>query len=284
METDSVLRDSCEDYHEDTNISVNAGLIHPHNIDRSILIESETNETSQPDEVLSTSVIGHEQETVTFEVFPEGSKRGKPLLVSSDGFRYSVKKNQKKSVLWICSSRSLKVRCYATVIQKGSEFVRGHTSHQHGPKVSLKEKISVSVQVKTSASANPYKSATEISTEIRDNSILPEQPGLPLASSLARKANRYRCTLRPAEPKDLQFEVDECFLKCKDFLVADITNGSARHLVFATKQQLELLSNTKRWFMDGTFKVVGQPFESGQLSSIHGFVKVNNVEKQVPLA
>ena len=36
--------------------------------------------------------------------------------------------------------------------------------------------------------------------------------------------------------------------------------------------------------MDGTFKVVGKPFETGQLASIHGFVKVGEFEKQVPLA
>jgi hypothetical protein len=64
--------------------------------------------------------------------------------------------------------------------------------------------------------------------------MLAEQPGLPLAASLARKANKYRCTLRPAEPKDLQFEVNECFLKCRDFLLADITNRSSRHLLFST--------------------------------------------------
>ena len=48
--------------------------------------------------------------------------------------------------------------------------------------------------------------------------------------------------------KDLDFEVDKKFLKCKEFLFADVVNGSALHLVIATKQQLEILGQTKRWF------------------------------------
>ncbi|XP_055956217.1 uncharacterized protein LOC130012399 [Patella vulgata] len=34
--------------------------------------------------------------------------------------------------------------------------------------------------------------------------------------------------------------------------------GEHRHLMFATQTQLELLKTCKRWFMDGTFKVVSK--------------------------
>ena len=44
---------------------------------------------------------------------------------------------------------------------------------------------------------------------------------------------------------------------------------------------LELLSKAKRWYIDGTFKVVKQPFT--QLVSIHAFVKQDGNTKQVPL-
>lgn len=51
------------------------------------------------------------------------------------------------------------------------------------------------------------------------------------------------------------FQLDVDFLKCQDFLVADLRVGAHRHLVFATQFQRNLLKHAKRWFMDGTFKV-----------------------------
>jgi hypothetical protein len=42
----------------------------------------------------------------------------------------------------------------------------------------------------------------------------------------------------------------------EDFLIADIRIEGARHLVFGTNHQLEILSHGKGWFIDGTFKVI----------------------------
>jgi hypothetical protein len=100
--------------------------------------------------------------------------------------------------------------------------------------------------VRKEAGEQPFKSTIEISKNARKEYIQSNQPGVPIANSLARQANRYREKFRPAEPKDLDFVVDMDFLKCPEFLVADIKNGTARHLVFATKEQLDLLSTCKR--------------------------------------
>ena len=62
----------------------------------------------------------------------------------------------------------------------------------------------------------------------------------------------------------------------------DLVLDGARHIVFGTQRQLDLLRQAKMWYMDGTFKVVKQPFY--QLHSIHTFVKKGEDEKQVPLA
>lgn len=45
------------------------------------------------------------------------------------------------------------------------------------------------------------------------------------------------------------------FLQYPDFLIADLRFEDARHLVFGTEHQLEILRQSKRWFIDGTFKV-----------------------------
>ncbi|KAH3879295.1 hypothetical protein DPMN_003197 [Dreissena polymorpha] len=87
------------------------------------------------------------------------------------------------------------------------------------------------------------------------------QPSVPVANSLARQANRAREKIRPKPPTDLNFAIDMDFLKCPEFLVADVYCGTATH------KQLVLLSSCKRWFLDATFSVLGDPFASGQLEA-----------------
>ena len=96
-----------------------------------------------------------------------------------------------------------------------------------------------------------------------------------------RNASRCREKLRPTNPVDLDFEFDERHVP-RDFCRKDITRGNHRHLVFATQQQLTLLSQAKTWYADGTFQVVRPPFV--QLWSVHAFVKSDGAVKQIPLA
>ena len=65
------------------------------------------------------------------------------------------------------------------------------------------------------------------------------------------------------------------------FFRAEVRNGERRHLIFATDQQLQLLKKAKTFYIDGTFKVVRQPFY--QLLSIHSFVRCGDDMKQLPL-
>lgn len=61
----------------------------------------------------------------------------------------------------------------------------------------------------------------------------------------------------------------------------DIHVDSYRHLVFHTTDQLKILTATKTWYMDGTFKIVRQPFV--QMFSIHAFLSCGDGTKQVLL-
>ncbi|KAH3859495.1 hypothetical protein DPMN_102312 [Dreissena polymorpha] len=81
------------------------------------------------------------------------------------------------------------------------------------------------------------------------------RPNLPTAESLQRKANRHRKSQRPSEPTDLEFAVNQDYLNCGDYIIADLRVDRERHILFSTPRQLEILRSTKRWFMDGTFKV-----------------------------
>ena len=96
----------------------------------------------------------------------------------------------------------------------------------------------------------------------------------------ARMANRVRRKLRPEEQTDLDFTVNDRHVP-DAFLRKHVRVRDRRHLVFATDQQLTLLSRAKTWYIDATFHVVDRPFT--QLFSLHGYVKSGSSRKQVPL-
>ena len=54
-----------------------------------------------------------------------------------------------------------------------------------------------------------------------------------------------------------------------------------RHLIFASDKQLELLQQSKTWYLDRPFKLCRQPFT--QLLTLNAFVKNDDHVKQVPL-
>ena len=78
----------------------------------------------------------------------------------------------------------------------------------------------------------------------------------------------------------VQFQLAEDFLP-EGFVKSDIRVDDQRHLIFATDGQLNLLADAKRWYLDGTFKVVKKPFV--QLFSIQAFLREDEAMKQVPL-
>ena len=57
--------------------------------------------------------------------------------------------------------------------------------------------------------------------------------------------------------------------------------GDRRHLVFATDEQLFILSRAKTWYVDGTFKLCKAPFT--QLLTINAFVRSEEHAKQITL-
>lgn len=106
-------------------------------------------------------------------------------------------------------------------------------------------------------------------------------PALPKPEYIARAANRLRQSLRPEDPKDLNFElIEECIPQ--GFYQANVIVKNRRHLIFARPEQLQTLAIAKSWYVDGTFKLVRHPFK--QLVTINAFVRSGECAKQVPLA
>ena len=216
-----------------------------------------------------------------FQVIEGASQRGKPLLIDNQGYSYTQARVGKTVTAWRCSVRSSSKTCPATVQQRGEKFSRGPQPHSHSGNPGAAAKARITVEVKEQASTHMFEPALNIvETAIRmETEEFGVRPGLPNPQNLCRLANYTRDQQRPEEPTDLNFDYNKEYIP--DFCVADITVDDKRHLLFATQQQLDVLRHAKRWYLDGTFKVVREPFV--QLWSIHAFVCKDKDMKQLPL-
>ena len=105
-------------------------------------------------------------------------------------------------------------------------------------------------------------------------------PALPQPVHIARAANRHRQKLRPQDPRDIDFDLEEESIPA-GFFQADVRVKDRRHLIFARQEQLNILASAKYWYVDGTFKLVRHPFK--QLVTVNAFVRSEDSAKQVPL-
>ncbi|KAK2155915.1 hypothetical protein LSH36_227g01034 [Paralvinella palmiformis] len=103
-------------------------------------------------------------------------------------------------------------------------------------------------------------------------------PSLSAPSNLVRAANRLRQNPRPQDSIDLDFNLSEDVLPV-DFFRKGITSGNDCYLLFASQIQLNQLATAKTWYLDGTFKIVRQPFT--QLITAHAFLKHDGNTKQL---
>ncbi|XP_050723834.1 uncharacterized protein LOC127002187 [Eriocheir sinensis] len=241
---------------------------------RSVKLWIETPLTTEP---IPTDIMV--DAPTSYHVVGEGSRKGGDLLTDSLGFQYVKKRVTSVSTSWICSIRTKKNRCFASVTQQGNIFTRGPKEHNHrgNPGAQLRaQAISV---VKAAAREDLYKSSGKIVTDTL-LTLATDKVQLPKVSNLQRTANRARQQLRPKHPTDLEFEIAIAHIP-SDFLQQDIHHEGHRHLIFASPLQLSFLSKSKIWFIDRTFKDVREPFV--QLVSIHSYIKFGDCTKQAPL-
>ncbi|KAG0710857.1 hypothetical protein GWK47_021934 [Chionoecetes opilio] len=186
----------------------------------------------------------------SYHVVEGGSRKGGDLLTDSLGFQCVKKRVTSVSTSWICSVRTKKNRCFASVSQQGNTFTRGPKEHNHGGNPGAQLRAQAISLVKAAAREDIYKSSGKIVT----NALLTlatDEVQLPKVSNLQRTANRAQ-QLRPKHPTDLEFEIAAAHIP-SDFLQRDIHHEGHRHLIFASPLQLSFLSKSKIWFIDGTF-------------------------------
>ncbi len=158
-------------------------------------------------------------------------------------------------------------------------FKSGHHQHTHPGDPGAELKASTRAFVKKSALEFPFASSGKIVKKAL-SSCENSDVSLPNINTLVRCTNRAREGQRPKHPEDISFELNTDHVP-QDFLQADLFENGQRHLIFAKPIQLQHLSKSKVWYMDGTFKIVRTRFVL--LLSVHSFIKKDGIMKQVPL-
>ncbi|XP_052220789.1 uncharacterized protein LOC127837581 [Dreissena polymorpha] len=205
---------------------------------------------------VSDSVLT-QPETIKYTVVDAGTKRGKPKLVSSDGYSFTFKKQTKKQAVWRCSVRRKAFMCTASVTQEGDIF-QAKGTHTHAADPSMRKKVELKRNLKTAAVADVFAASSRL---VDDHIKVFEATyfNLPKPQTLTRILNRAREKHRPTDPSSLDFEVDTDFIG-DGFLRGDVRVDGERHLIFASDDQLSRLQQSNRQFVDGTFHVVRKPF------------------------
>jgi len=100
-------------------------------------------------------------------------------------------------------------------------------------------------------------------------------------TKLVAKAKRARKIAIDQHHLKLAFEANEDHIP-EEFLKGDILKHGKRHLIFATMEQLQLLTKAKIWYIDQTLHCCPGTFE--QLLTISAFVSSEDKDaKNVPL-
>ncbi|KAJ8300559.1 hypothetical protein KUTeg_022078 [Tegillarca granosa] len=261
-----------------------------------------------PDTVVKRSIQDPHLQLVTssndllFHLEDQGSKRNKEKIGRQ---QWIHRQRTNGTIDWWCPVRSKTNKCPATVIQKGESFQTGRHQHNHNSNPGAISNLKIvsqlifcfTIKVKIAAITNVFSSSLDIVLQAQS---LRHLLAVDLTFIICKESPTDSAKkTRPAEPQDLDFEVKLLYLLHKNkpiihirfinydylpdnFVRKDVRVGSKRHIILATDQQLELLSFSKIWYMDGTLEIVRKPFV--QLFSIHVFLKSGDDTKQVPAA
>jgi hypothetical protein len=237
----------------------------------------EIEEPNVDPEPFTTEVLTDAPLTLIF--IEGGNRKGGVQLVDSLGFKYVKKRTSRVAVTWACRAGK---RCPATVRQTiDGDSISRPRPHNHESKPGETLNVTARAAIRSAAKEDVFSSSTEIVNRVIDGLQLQDNhTALPKLDSLIRTANRVRARTRPHHPATLDFTVDSHHIP-DGFLQADVSQEDQRHIILATNDQFSHLSRAKVWYIDGTFKVVREPFM--QLPSVHSFIRSGDCMKQVPL-
>ena len=259
--------------------------------DRSIPMDTddELSPPPRPDDLQESSIadadpVGVSATTttgaITYTIAWDTSIRGKDKLFDSDGYAYTVKRSTARCITRRCTLRSKKINCTATVRQL-DPLLWSALDDTSTSRVKVRRFLQQShTKRNCRRMIDLFQSAGEIVGDLVAECVAATQP-CPALERMAANVNYHQRRHRPQHPQDLAFPLYVAHIP-DDFLRRDVKVDDARHLLFATSLQIDLLDKAKTCYVDATFYVVRQPFQ--QLFTINAFVRQDDCTKQLPLA
>ncbi|XP_022161380.1 uncharacterized protein LOC111027331 [Myzus persicae] len=182
------------------------------------------------------------------------SQKNKNLL-KYNGYLYRFDKKYKNTMYWRCTEEL----CKSRLNLKNDEIVKGPSEHNHTiSNLEFEKRVCINeIKIRAlSSQDNPHQIVSEAST-LCSQAV---HGALPPVSYIKRTVCRIRQinSSAPSNPFTItDITIPDKYSQTIDgrtFLINDIEPVESRILVFATKENLDLLSKSDHWFADGTFK------------------------------
>ena len=183
--------------------------------------------------------MSNEKETDS-RIITQGTEKKQDVVVSNVDHIFTKSKSTKTATYWQCSHRYSKkrVRGSATVISnRHHEFKKGVKLHNH-EKDNFRARRELYRNAKQAGHSDLFRPARDIAENMHDKNEVVLSPAIPNHLNVAKVVNENCATDRPAEPKELVFDVDESY---QNWFLRDIKIDGARHLGFSTTSQLDML-------------------------------------------
>ena len=202
------------------------------------------------------------------------SQRGKAKF-TSDGYIYVFDRVGADQVteFWRCEKRR---QCKARVHVKDREIVKFINVHSHAADAAQVEKQETITKLKSRA-AETVEETTQVINECVGNLTQACQGVMPTHGALRKLVRRKRKEVRayPANPtnlEDLVIDGDFRTYESENFLLGDSGDASCRIIIFGRQRNTTLLKESRKFFVDGTFKITPPIFSQVFviLAEMHG--------------
>ena len=215
------------------------------------------------------------QDSLEFSLTQKGKRKA-----CYRGYFYNFDKTSKENTnltFWICENYSKKqFKCKGRLHIKDEVVVKIQGEHNHAPNESKKQVFDLRAKIRDVASTSNEPTVALLANVTQE---YPSSVVAQLASKnvLKRTVQQVRKKARniPPEPRSLEeLTIPECYQNLNDgtqFLLHDSGPGNERFLLFGTRGNLNLLTESTSVFSDGTFSAAPSRFFY-QLYTIHASV------------
>jgi len=180
--------------------------------------------------------------------------------------------------IWRCSQRQKNMRCLGRIHLNGKKVILENNKHSCvGPNAAGIQAKLVLHKMKTIASASNEATALVLakSCEGVPNVIIGQLPKVKSLKKTIQNVRKVGCDVPLINTKDrATVIIPSAITQLQDgqqFLLHDSGNHQDRFLIFSTQRNLDYLSQSKDWYLDGTFK--SSPALFDQVFIIHGNLK-----------